>query len=246
MTMTEQTFRRVLDWKSPRIKGIVRLTEFHVYEGGIRAAYKEEEDKKLEVLVKLYGVGAPVASTILHFMYPSSYPIIDVRTVETLYCAGHINYRSTNASRYASFRAEMLSILSENSSITLRELDRALFVYHKIHLSQVLRCKHKKNEPCRPEVARARNSHTIRDKVLLVFENRTGETFAREGIIDLVVRAYPGTPRGSVIPSDYCYNTINKDSTSFKLHLFESLGAGAFKCLGPNNIYSGPIYWKTE
>ncbi|MBN1829037.1 MAG: hypothetical protein JW884_07820 [Deltaproteobacteria bacterium] len=246
-TLTEQTFIRILDWKSPRIKGIVRLNEFGVYENGIRDAYGAEEDRKLEALLQLYGIGAPVASTILHFMYPDAFPIIDVRTVETLCCAGRIKHHSTDASRYATFRAEMLEILKEVPPFTLREIDRALFAYHKIHLSQNKRCRDTKNGPGRPKVPRTRgNGMTIRDKVLSVFENRTGEMFRREEIIDLVVGAYPGTFRGSVIPSDYCYNSINKDSTSFKLHLFESLGAGGFKCLGLNSTYSGPVYWKSE
>ena len=245
-TLTEQTFRRIIDWKSPRVKGIVRLSEFHVYEEGIRAAYLAEKDKKMGVLLQLYGVGAPVASTILHFIDPNSFPIIDIRTVETLYCAGRIKTSSTDASRYASFRTEMLSILNEVSPFTLRELDRALFAYHKIHLSQNQRYKNKKTEPGKSEAPRARDELTIRDKVLRVFHNRAGQTFARKEIIDLFVDAYPGTPRGSVIPSDYCYNSINKDSTSFNLHLFESLGTGTFKCLGLNAAYSGPVYWKTE
>jgi hypothetical protein len=246
-TLTDQTFIRILDWKSPRVKGIVRLNEFGVYEKGIRAAYDAKEDKKLEALPQLYGIGAPVASTILHFMYPDAFPIIDVRTVETLYRAGRIKHHSTDASRYATFRSEMLEILKEVSPFTLREIDRALFAYHKIHLSQNSGCTDTKNAPGRPKMPRTRgNGIRIRDKVLSVFENRTGETFRREEIIDLVVGAYPGTPRGSVIPSDYCYNSINKDGTSFKLHLFESLGTGGFKCLGLNATYSGPVYWKSE
>jgi ankyrin repeat protein len=92
----------------------------------------------------------------------------------------------------------------------------------------------------------ARDTLTIKDKVLSVFKNRTGEKFGRNEIIDLVVRAYHGTPRDSVIPSDYCYNTINKDNQSFKLHLFESLGGGTYKCLGSNYVYSGAIYWKDK
>jgi hypothetical protein len=246
-TLTEKTFRRILNWKSPRVKGIVRLNEFPVYKEGVGAAYDVGENEKLRVLLQLYGVGAPVASTILHFMYPDSFPIIDIRTVETLHCAGRIKHCSTDASGYAPFRTEMLSILRQISPFTLRELDRALFAYHKIHLSQDKGCKDKKNKPDRPKAPRARGGGmTIRDKVLSAFENRTGKMFKREEIIDLVVATYPGTHRGSVIPSDYCYNSINKDNTSFKLHLFESLGYGGYKCHGPNSPYSGPVYWKSE
>jgi len=245
-TLKEHTFRRILDWKSPRVKGIVRFNEFQVYEEGIRAAYDAEENKKLEALLRLYGVGAPVASTILHFMYPDSFPIIDIRTVETLYRAGRIKHSSTAPSHYAAFRSEIISILSEISPFTLRELDRSLFAYHKIHLSLNRRFEDRKSGLRRTKVPRSRDKQTIRDKVILVFEDEVGKTFAREEIIDLVVSAYSGTLRGSVIPSDYCYNYINKDPASFKLHLFESLGDGAFKCLGLDAAYSGAIYWKTE
>jgi hypothetical protein len=245
-TLNEQTFRRIIDWKSPRLKGIFRISEFHVYAEGIRAAYLAEEDEKIGILLNLYGIGAPVASTILHCIYPNSLPIIDVRTVQTLYSAGRIKTSSIDASCYASFRTEMLSILSEISPITLRELDRALFAHHKIYLSQNQRYKNNKTLPDAPEAPRARSKMTVRDKVLRVFQNREGQTFAREKIIDLVFGAYPGMPRGSVIPSDYCYNLINKDSASFKLHLFESIGNGIYKCLGLNAAYSGPVNWKTE
>ena len=86
----------------------------------------------------------------------------------------------------------------------------------------------------------------IRDKVLSEFQDRADQEFSREEIKDLVVKAHPGTNKNSIIPSDYCYNLVNKDPASFKLHLFESLGKGKYKCLGPSYPYSGPILWKGE
>jgi len=82
--------------------------------------------------------------------------------------------------------------------------------------------------------------------MLSIFQDRVDEEFSRKQIIDLVVNAYPETNHSSIIPSDYCYNSVNQDSTSFNLFLFESLGDGTFKCLGPGYLYSGPIYWKGE
>ena len=86
----------------------------------------------------------------------------------------------------------------------------------------------------------------IRDKVLSVFQNRVGEEFIREEIIDLVVNDYQSTKRKSVIPTDYCYNKVNKDKSSFILHLFKYLGDAKFRCLGQSCSYSGPIYWKRK
>jgi hypothetical protein len=87
-TLSRQTFIRILNWKSPRVKGIVRLNEFSVYEKAISEASRAEENDKLKILIRLHGIGTPVGSTILHFIYPGSFPIIDIRTVETLHYAG--------------------------------------------------------------------------------------------------------------------------------------------------------------
>ena len=85
----------------------------------------------------------------------------------------------------------------------------------------------------------------IKEIVEEVFQNRLGEVFSREVIIDLVVRAYPGTNRTSVIPSDYCYNIVNK-GIPFTFHIFEFLGNGMYRCLGSDYPYTGPIHWKDK
>lgn len=80
---------------------------------------------------------------------------------------------------------------------------------------------------------------SIKDKVISVFENLV---LSREEIIDMVISAYPeDTIRSSIIPSDYCYNSINKDPSSFTIHLFETLGNGKYKYLGLNHAYTGDI-----
>lgn len=134
-TISKQTFIRILNWKSPRVKGIIRLNEFSQYKKAINAAYNAEENEKLKILIQLYGISAPVGSTILHFIYPNSLPIIDIRTAETLYYAGRIKSKSTDFSHYASFRSEMSKIVKENPTFSLREIDRALSAYHKICLA---------------------------------------------------------------------------------------------------------------
>jgi len=86
---------------------------------------------------------------------------------------------------------------------------------------------------------------TIKEMIIKVFQDRIGEEFSREEIIDLVVNAYPGTNRASVIPSDYCYNLINA-GIAFKFHFLESLGEmeGQYRCLGLNYSYTGAILWR--
>jgi hypothetical protein len=134
-TLSESTFVRILNWKSPRVKGIVKPNEFSNYARTIGAAYIADDTEKLETLLRLHGIGAPVGSTLLHFIYPDLFPIIDVRTAETLHYAGRIESNSTTLLHYPPFRSEMLKIAKENPNFTLRQIDRALFAYHKIHLA---------------------------------------------------------------------------------------------------------------
>ena len=83
---------------------------------------------------------------------------------------------------------------------------------------------------------------SLKDKVISVFESLV---LSREEIIDMVISAYPeDTIRSSIIPSDYCYNSINKDPSSFTIHLFEMLGDGRYKYLGLNYAYTGDILHK--
>ena len=235
-TISKPTFIRILNWKSQRLKGIVRRNEFDRYQEAIRVAYSAGADQKLEILVRLYGVAPPTASTLLHFIYPDSFPIIHVRTTETLYCAGLIRYRKTGSSHYPSFRSEMLKILSEVSPFTLREIDRALFAYHKNHLSPKLKVGVKTKE-----VRRRRGMTSIYDTYLRIFQNSTGEKFTSKEIKDLMSEA--GINPKSVIPSDYCYNLVNRDPNSFKNPLFEFLPHKRYLWLGPDYPYSGVICW---
>jgi hypothetical protein len=84
-SLSKCTFIEILNWKTPRLKGIVRLDEFSYYDAGIKNALKAPEDQKLLILDELYGIGVPTASTILHLIYPSRFPIMDIRIAESLH-----------------------------------------------------------------------------------------------------------------------------------------------------------------
>lgn len=132
-TLTKSTFIRILDWKAPRVKGIIRLDRFYDYQEGIRKALEAPENRKLSILDELYGINVPIASTILHFIYPSNFPIMDVRVAEALYFLGYLNAKSRTQNNYINFRQVVMNIAHE-SKCSLREVDRALFAYHKIYL----------------------------------------------------------------------------------------------------------------
>jgi hypothetical protein len=111
------------------------------YAEAFRRTAAAPSDQKLPELigsgVKLPGMGAPTASTIIHFIHPETMPIIDVRTVGSLYEARCISTRQCDLEHYEEFRKAIDKIRGECSrKWTLREVDRALFAYHKLGLDR--------------------------------------------------------------------------------------------------------------
>ncbi len=89
---------------------------------------------------------------------------------------------------------------------------------------------------------------TILDKVQTSFTNvRRGEEFSRSEIIQLVLAKFD-VNKGSIIPSDYCYNLVNLDKLNnpllLEFNLFEYIEPSRYKYLGRNQKYSGQILHK--
>lgn len=135
-TLSKDVFVNLLIWKTPRLKGIVKLNGFNSYAEAIKRCLGVPEDQRLKVLDDLYGIGVPFASTILHFIYPDEFPIMDIRTVEVLYAGGYIKSKVRDAQRYPNFKTTIFSIQKKYPVWTLRQIDRALFAFHKIALSR--------------------------------------------------------------------------------------------------------------
>jgi hypothetical protein len=55
-----------------------------------------------------------------------------------------------------------------------------------------------------------------------------------------------GFAKDSVLPSDYCYNSINKAPISFQYRLLIRLGQGRYEHVGLNHSYTGSIMWKPK
>ena len=84
--------------------------------------------------MELDGIGAPIGSTILHFIYPDKFPIMDVRTCESLFHLGYIKSKSRDEKRYPMFRKAILDIQKQCDQYSLRQIDKALFAYDKFEL----------------------------------------------------------------------------------------------------------------
>ncbi len=89
---------------------------------------------------------------------------------------------------------------------------------------------------------------TILDKVQASFANvRRGEEMSRSEIVQLVLAKHD-VNKGSIIPSDYCYNLVNLDKLNnpslLEFNLFEYIEPSRYIYLGRNQKYSGPILRK--
>ncbi|MFO1127680.1 MAG: hypothetical protein U1E66_04480 [Rhodospirillales bacterium] len=140
-TIRYDTFLAICRWKKAiravRYAGIERYDQ--VYEPAFRRAAVEAPSRQLAVLlepgVKLPGLSVPTASTIVHFIHPRRMPIIDVRTVGVLLTAGLLSSRSMTLKHYEEFRYVVDCIRHRFAGWNLREIDRALFAYHKQKLA---------------------------------------------------------------------------------------------------------------
>lgn len=131
--ISEETFIQIINWKTPRVKGIIRSHPFDYYDEGIKRAIKSPENEKIKILDDLHGIGVPIASTILHFIYPDTFPIMDIRVTLALVEFGYLAVKARSPENYEKFRSIMVELVKE-SNCSMRELDKALFAYHKIML----------------------------------------------------------------------------------------------------------------
>jgi hypothetical protein len=214
-TISMQTFLAIWSWKgATRVIRHVRLDDYDsLYAPAFRRAASEPTGRKLAALlgpgVKLPGVEAATGSTLLHFIHPHSMPIIDVRTVEVLFEAGLISTKQRNLAHYEEFRQAVAGIRSRCPTWSLRQIDRALFAYHKQVLDkdgQGGKCSmtsplaHSRDSysPLRPQ----RAATTNHDRFASVFKNRLGKTFSTSDIVKIML-AESDIQGGSILPNDH-------------------------------------------
>ena len=141
-TISKDTFLAIWNWKGAmRVIGHILLSAYDtLYASAFRRAASEPPERKLAALiapsVKLPGVEAATGSTVIHFMHPQLMPIIDVRTIGVLFVARLISTKSKDLAHYEEFRRAIDGIRRRCPSWTLRQIDRALFAYHKLVLDK--------------------------------------------------------------------------------------------------------------
>lgn len=148
-TLSEKIFRKIYNWKAARAMHHVNFSKFDDYEKAFKQAMIDalkSPKKTIENFDDLPGVGIPVASTILHFIYPKDFPIVDFRTIEVLKEADYsldksMGYYRDTSKGYCEFRDVTLNIAKKYTKGDIRKVDKALFAYHKLCLTHKTRIK---------------------------------------------------------------------------------------------------------
>ena len=224
-----ETLERIINWKSPRAKGTIKWTNYDIYSNAFRETLYPQNPAKMALLVRLPGFGAPVASTILHFIFPDVYPIYDFRTVEVLNRFGYLKSKTVSPSRYPEFQKAIQEIRTRLPHYTLRDIDRALFAYHKINFGKTRKCPlTNENTPNskRVDTKGMGDLSSIPAIVKFICQGlgRNGKVIERR---DIIAQAKEhGINESSILPADYCDNTI---TGRWSKHSFlHSIGPGRY------------------
>lgn len=138
--LTTQQLYEICRWKSPRrAKNVFRNSEEFAKEITAFSFGATQEESRIGSLALLSGVEFPTASVILHYCVDASYPILDVRAIWSLGVKQPAQYTFLFWKEYM---ALCRSIANENS-MSVRELDMALWQYSKEHQPALEPSQHK-------------------------------------------------------------------------------------------------------
>jgi hypothetical protein len=84
------------------------------------------------------------------------------------------------------------------------------------------------------------------DQAGRALRTRYGTTPIRAEEIKREAEGIGGYKRGSVIPSDYCYNLVNRAEFSFTHAVLVHVGRGLYEYVGPGYAFSGSIMWRPK
>jgi len=132
-TLNKKTFEEIINWKAKRAKGKIEWANFNKYSEQIRKCLDKNlsDTEKLNFLDNLKGIGVPIATTVLHFIFPKKIPIMDVRTAEILQEKDYIESTQRTQKNFEPFQKAILKIKSNCPKWSLRQIDRVLFAFHK-------------------------------------------------------------------------------------------------------------------
>ncbi|MDZ4845331.1 MAG: hypothetical protein SH857_07250 [Chitinophagales bacterium] len=125
----------ICHWKSARAIRLIKSNS----EGIINKLSKEalntrSEKRKMEFFTKLNGVSVPMASSILMFIDPKRYGVIDIRVWELLHSIGTMktNPKGVNFKFNEWYRfLVIIRYYAKKFGVTSKDIERTLFYVHK-------------------------------------------------------------------------------------------------------------------
>jgi hypothetical protein len=136
--ITENELRRVSLWKSNRVLSVppATLGKLNALATIPNISLKDPLVKDvIDQLVLAQGIGFPMASSILKFIRPDLFPIIDVRAYRAL--TGTKPYYGTYSYKKYIAYAEQLTDLARQLNRPLREIDEQLYCYDEKHNGKI-------------------------------------------------------------------------------------------------------------
>ncbi len=130
--ITRRQLLDVAEWKSGKrtLHHCKKNTPEEVKECSAVAFGARTDRLRIHALVALQGVSWPTASAVLHFVFPSRFPMLDVRVMRTV---GRIPPDSNQPPNYTiplwSKYAKLCRETAGRYGVTLRDLDRALWMW---------------------------------------------------------------------------------------------------------------------
>ena len=126
--LEKKEFLKLCAWKSerPKLRCEANTSDF-IREVTTVSFATTNEQLRIEVLTILAGVEWPTASVILHFCKQDLYPILDFRALWSL------GIEKTPAYNFAFWEtySEYCRSLAQRNNVSMRTLDRALWMYSK-------------------------------------------------------------------------------------------------------------------
>jgi hypothetical protein len=123
---TYEEFLGIGVWKTDRKKKLLPNNSELAVESATRRAFRarNDEEKRIEALTGLSGVGVPRASALLFFAFPTEYPILDQLALHSL---GETKKRTTYKPAYWLEYLLACRRFARELDVPIRILDKALW-----------------------------------------------------------------------------------------------------------------------
>jgi hypothetical protein len=126
--LSREDFLALCKWKTPRTRPRCETNDEDFIRSVTSTALSTKDERlRIEVLTVLTGVEWPTASVILHFCSTDRYPILDFRALWSL----SVDVPKKYDFKFWSAYTEACRKLSDETGVSMRTLDRALWQFSK-------------------------------------------------------------------------------------------------------------------